>query len=77
MFLGGWWYDTSYRFQITHRPASGLIRLKLWEAGTLKEDSGDIFDNDDESLKGGRLGVYCDSQQEITWSALSYRLDYR
>ena len=37
----------------------------------------DLFDNDEESLKGGRLGVYCDSQQEITWSALSYRLDYR
>ena len=77
MFLGGWWYDTSYRFQITLRPASGLIRLKLWEAETLIEDSGDIIDDGDESLKGGRLGVYCDSQQEITWSALSYRLDCR
>ena len=37
------------------------------------EDSGDIFDNGPESLKGGRLGVYCDSQEKITWSALSYR----
>ena len=56
-----------------HRPNEGLIRLKLWEGKDMIEDSGNIFDNGLESLKGGRLGVYCDSQQEITWSALSYR----
>ena len=36
-------------------------------------DTGDIIDNDDGSLKGGRMGVYCDSQEDIMWSALSYK----
>ena len=36
-------------------------------------DTGDIRDSSEERLKGGRLGVYCDSQEDITWSALSYR----
>lgn len=66
-------YEIPYRYNIVHRPNEGLIRLKLWEKEVMIEDSGDIFDNGPESLKGGRLGVYCDSQQEITWSALSYR----
>ena len=36
-------------------------------------DSGNIIDEDDGRLRGGRLGVYCDSQEQITWSALSYK----
>ena len=36
-------------------------------------DSGNIVDDGADSLKGGRLGVYCDSQEQIIWSALSYR----
>ena len=36
-------------------------------------DSGNIIDEDDGKLRGGRLGVYCDSQEQITWSALSYK----
>lgn len=63
----------SYRFKLLHRPRTGLIRLKLWEGETQIADSGDIFDNGSESLRGGRLGVYCDSQEQITWSALSYK----
>ena len=49
---GGWWYDTSYRFKIKHRPATGLINLQMWEGGVKIEDSGDIFDNGPDSLKG-------------------------
>ena len=69
----GWKEETSYRFFITHRPNQGLIRAKLWVGDTLIADSGDIIDNGPDSLKGGRLGVYCDSQENIIWSALSYR----
>ena len=47
--------------------------MRIWEGETLVADTGDIWDNDQGSLKGGRLGVYCDSQEDITWSALSYR----
>ena len=73
LFTDGWTYDKSYRFKIIHHPDQGLIRLKLWEGGRLIQDSGDIIDNGPESLRGGRLGVYCDSQEQITWSALSYK----
>jgi len=69
----GWTYDTSYRFQITHLPDCGIIRLKLYEGAKLLHESGDIVDNGAESLRGGRLGVYCDSQESIMWSALSYK----
>jgi len=71
--LGGWNYDTSYRFHITHLPDQGIIRLKLYEGATLLHDSGDIIDNGEKALRGGRMGVFCYSQQDITWSALSYR----
>ena len=70
---GGWKEGHSYRFKLIHRPKVGLIRLQLWEGDTKIADSGDILDDGPESLRGGRLGVYCDSQEQITWSALSYR----
>ena len=70
---GGWSPGVSYRFSLIHRPRLGLIRLQLWEAGSLIAESGNIIDDGPDSLRGGRLGVYCDSQEQITWSALSYR----
>ena len=69
----GWTHDTAYRFYILHLPDEGLIHVKIYEGATLLHDSGDIIDNGMESLRGGRLGVYCDSQEGIKWSALSYK----
>ena len=69
----GWREGHSYRFKLVHRPKVGLIRMRLWEGETLIADSGDIIDDGVNSLRGGRLGVYCDSQEQITWSALSYK----
>ena len=69
----GWKHRTSYRFQILHSPEEQKIQLKIWEEGTLIIESGEFFDNSSDSLQGGRLGVYCNSQEMIIWSALSYR----
>ena len=72
MCSGGWKEGHSYRFNLLHRPKLGLIRLKLWEGEALVADSGNLVDDGADSLRGGRLGVYCDSQEAIIWSALSY-----
>ena len=71
---GGWKEGHSYRFSVTHRPRLGLIRLQLWEGEVLIADSGVILEDGPNTLRGGRLGVYCDSQEQIIFSALSYRL---
>ena len=70
--LDGWNENTSYRFEIVHIPDPGQISLRLWEGATLLHQAN-VTDTGADRLRGGRLGVYCDSQQEIVWSALSYR----
>ncbi|XP_076289323.1 cartilage oligomeric matrix protein-like [Lasioglossum baleicum] len=66
----GWKPRTTYRWQLIHRPRNGLIRFQLYQGANLIADSGDLHD---ATLKGGRLGVYCFSQEQITWSNLEYR----
>ncbi|KAJ8926078.1 hypothetical protein NQ315_009934 [Exocentrus adspersus] len=67
----GWKEKTSYRWVLLHRPAIGLIRLKIFDGhNQLVSDSGNVFDN---TLQGGRLGVLCFSQEMIIWSDLVYR----
>ncbi|MEE6527164.1 hypothetical protein FKM82_028316, partial [Ascaphus truei] len=66
----GWKDKTSYRWQLMHRPQVGYIRVKLYEGVDLVADSGVIIDT---SMRGGRLGVFCFSQENIIWSNLQYR----
>ncbi|KAM9110966.1 thrombospondin-3 isoform 5-T5 [Megaptera novaeangliae] len=66
----GWRDKTSYRWQLLHRPQVGYIRVKLYEGSQLVADSGVIIDT---SMRGGRLGVFCFSQENIIWSNLQYR----
>ncbi|XP_067934643.1 cartilage oligomeric matrix protein-like [Watersipora subatra] len=66
----GWREKIPYRWELIHRPAVGLIRFVLYEEADLVADSGNIIDF---TLKGGRLGVFCFSQQGIIWSDLVYR----
>ena len=69
----GWNVDISYRFNILHLPDKNLIRLKVWAGSTLVLDSGNITDTSSDSLKGGRLGVFCYSQERVLWSNLNYK----
>ncbi|KAJ8290062.1 hypothetical protein GJAV_G00008300 [Gymnothorax javanicus] len=66
----GWRDKTSYRWQLSHRPQVGYIRLKLYEGHILVADSGVVIDT---TMRGGRLGVFCFSQENIIWSNLGYR----
>ncbi|GIZ05168.1 cartilage oligomeric matrix protein [Caerostris extrusa] len=66
----GWREKVAYRWLLFHRPKIGLIRLRIFEGENLVADSGNIYDS---QLKGGRLGVFCFSQEAIIWSDLVYR----
>ena len=66
-------HHVSYRVRLIHRPVIGLIRLKVWAGQKMVADSGNIIDDGDDALRGGRLGVYCDSQASIRWSSIKYR----
>ncbi|XP_039274396.2 thrombospondin-4-like isoform X2 [Styela clava] len=66
----GWKDKTAYRWELKHRPETGYIRLKFYEVNKLVADTGAIIDN---TVKGGRLGVFCFSQERIIWSHLKYK----
>ncbi|XP_018534313.1 thrombospondin-3a [Lates calcarifer] len=66
----GWRDKTSYRWQLSHRPQVGYIRVKLFEGMDMVADSGVVIDT---TMRGGRLGVFCFSQENIIWSNLRYR----
>ncbi|KAI8515759.1 hypothetical protein Bbelb_065720 [Branchiostoma belcheri] len=68
----GWSYNTAYRWELKHRVDVGLIRFRLYSGSLLVVDSGDVLD---ASLRGGRLGVYCYSQENVIWSDLVTKCD--
>ncbi|KAH8377867.1 hypothetical protein KR093_007592 [Drosophila rubida] len=72
----GWKEKTSYRWSLVHRPAIGLIRLRMYEGARLILDSHNVYDAT-LTLKGGRLGVFCFSQEMIIWSDLVYKCNTR
>lgn len=47
-----------------------LFRVRFYEGSELVADSGVTIDT---TMRGGRLGVFCFSQENIIWSNLKYR----
>uniref|UniRef100_A0AAR2M1P4 Thrombospondin 4b n=1 Tax=Pygocentrus nattereri TaxID=42514 RepID=A0AAR2M1P4_PYGNA len=66
----GWKDKVSYRWYLQHRPQVGYIRVRFYEGTELVADSGVTIDT---TMRGGRLGVFCFSQENIIWSNLKYR----
>ncbi|XP_018614998.1 thrombospondin-4-B-like [Scleropages formosus] len=66
----GWKDKMSYRWFLQHRPQVGYIRARFYEGPDLVADTGVIIDT---TMRGGRLGVFCFSQENIIWSNLKYR----
>uniref|UniRef100_A0A669ES30 Si:ch211-43f4.1 n=1 Tax=Oreochromis niloticus TaxID=8128 RepID=A0A669ES30_ORENI len=66
----GWKDKTSYRWFLQHRPADGYIRVRFYEGTQMVADTGVIID---ATMRGGRLGVFCFSQENIIWANLRYR----
>ncbi|XP_026177296.1 thrombospondin-4a [Mastacembelus armatus] len=66
----GWKDKVSYRWFLQHRPQIGYIRVRFFEGPKLVADTGVVIDT---SMRGGRLGVFCFSQENIIWSNLKYR----
>ncbi|MGH0129964.1 UNVERIFIED_CONTAM: hypothetical protein FKN15_055827 [Acipenser sinensis] len=66
----GWKDKTSYRWFLQHRPQEGYIRVRFYEGPQMVADTGIIIDT---TMRGGRLGVFCFSQENIIWANLRYR----
>ncbi|XP_063591723.1 cartilage oligomeric matrix protein-like [Penaeus indicus] len=65
----GWTPNVAYRWQLHHRPDIGTMRFYLYQGNNQVMDSGNIYD---DTLKGGRLGLFCFSQTRIIWSNVKY-----
>uniref|UniRef100_F6TNY6 Trhombospondin Bi n=1 Tax=Ciona intestinalis TaxID=7719 RepID=F6TNY6_CIOIN len=66
----GWEDKTSYRWELQHRPQVGYIRIRFFRKSNMIADTGPVLD---DTVKGGRLGVFCFSQENVIWSNLVYR----
>lgn len=65
----GWRDFIPYTFYVTHRPKVGYIRVVIKTGDKVVADSGKVIDS---TLKGGKLGVFAFSQENIIYSQLNY-----
>ncbi|CAJ0965283.1 unnamed protein product [Ranitomeya imitator] len=61
--------DSYWRMEVEN-PGQMASRVKLYEGVDLVADSGVVIDT---TMRGGRLGAFCFSQENIIWSNLQYR----
>merc|ERR1719317_581626 len=66
----GWKQQTPYRYLIKHRPIAGTMQLKIHEGAVELFDTGSL---NEAGLAGGRVGVFCSSQEREIWSSMSYK----
>jgi len=64
----GWEAHTPYKWVVEQRSDEKTIHLQITRGSELIIDE---IVQDVNGLAGGRLGVYCSSQQEIIWSRMS------
>jgi syndecan 4 len=64
-----WKHRTAYTFHVTHRPSVGLIQVVIENENGTVADTGQLFDF---SYAGGRIGLFCFSQENVIWSNLKY-----
>ena len=62
-----WSHQTQVRTKIQNVNTHSSCRI--FKGQDVVADSGNVMDN---TLKGGRLGVFCFSQEQVIWSDLSY-----
>jgi len=65
-----WQFNVSYQWKLIHNPQSGNIRIRWYQGKTLISDSGDIVD---KTWRGGRVGIFVFSQENVYFSALKTR----
>ncbi|XP_042888974.1 cartilage oligomeric matrix protein-like isoform X2 [Penaeus japonicus] len=68
----GWEPSVAYRWKLHHRPGIGTIRFYLYKGDSQVMDSRNIYDH---TLQGGRMGLFCFSQEKIIWSNMKYNCE--
>ena len=66
----GWKPKVPYQFFLQHRPINGTIRVQIFEGSSEVFDTGNLVSH---ALAGGRVGVFCYSQEQEIWSGMSYQ----
>ena len=61
---------TPYAFELELRPQESTIKFKLWERRTLIFQTPSSGMADVGGLRGGRLGLYSQSQENTYWTNL-------
>lgn len=68
----GWVENTPYHWVIKHRPRNDSLRIQIYEDDELIADTDVIYKS---AIRGGRVGLYGKSQNEVVWRNMFARCD--